>query len=79
LGHQLDTQHTGDLITRIDELTATTRRLNTDNEQLAHDNTALRHQLTDAEDSLAGARTSLRQMIKDQNADAQPTITGNSR
>lgn len=67
LGRQLNTLTHRELTDRIDELTRDNQRLTSHNHQLTTNNQQLTQQITDLQDDLAGARTSLRRMIRDTN------------
>ncbi|MGW3983560.1 DUF6262 family protein [Streptomyces mirabilis] len=68
LGQQLDQAPSQDLITRISELTKQNQQLITERDTLERTNTALEGQLAEAEEDLAAARTSLRQMMRTGNS-----------
>lgn len=72
LGRQLDALAHRELVSRIDELTRDNQRLADLNRQLTTDNQQLHQKVTDLEDDLAGARTSLRRMIRDTNQPENP-------
>ncbi|WP_449338815.1 DUF6262 family protein [Streptomyces chartreusis] len=67
LGQQLDQFGTADLGTRVDELTADNQRLEGELAQAQAHIEALTGQLQEAEDDLAAARTSIRQLIRTEN------------
>lgn len=67
LGQQLDQFGAADLSTRVDELTADNQRLQTDLDKAQTLVIDLTRQLTEADDDLAAARTSIRQLIRAEN------------
>ncbi|HET6481195.1 MAG TPA: DUF6262 family protein [Actinoplanes sp.] len=68
LGKQLDQYGAADLGTRVDELTALNQRLQKDLETAQALTADLTGQLNEAHDDLAAARTSIRQLIRAENA-----------
>ncbi|MCZ1012332.1 hypothetical protein [Streptomyces lydicus] len=67
LGQQLDQFGTADLGTRVDELTAENQSLQAQRDRTLAQVKALTVQLSEAQDDLAGARESLRRMIRTEN------------
>ncbi|WP_406102467.1 DUF6262 family protein [Streptomyces canus] len=67
LGQQIDQVGAADLGARVDELTAANQRLEGELAQEKARAEELQGRLTEAEDDLAGARTSLRRMIRSGN------------
>jgi chromosome segregation ATPase len=67
LGQQLDHVATGDLITRINELTEQNTQLITERDALEQRNAELDAKLAEAEEDLGSARISLRRMIRAEN------------
>ena len=70
LGQQLDQFSAADLGTRVDELTADNQRLQTDLDKAQTLVIDLTRHLTEADDDLAAARTSIRQLIRAENTTA---------
>lgn len=68
LDQQLDQTAAGDLVARIDELTRQYQLLATERDALRRENSELAQKLEEAEEDLAAARTSLREMIRRENA-----------
>ncbi|WP_329255020.1 DUF6262 family protein [Streptomyces sp. NBC_01478] len=68
LGRQLDHLGSQDLATRITELSQENVRLAVAEREVAATNRSLEQKVTQLEDDLAAARTSLRRMIREQNA-----------
>ncbi|MFD7163741.1 hypothetical protein [Streptomyces violascens] len=68
VGQQLDQAPSQGLITRISELTKQNQQLLTERDVLERANAALEGQLAEAEEDLAAARTSLRQMMRTGNS-----------
>lgn len=69
LGQQIDQVGAADLGARVDELTAANQRLEGELAQEKARAEELQGRLTETEDDLAGARTSLRRMIRSGNRD----------
>jgi D-alanyl-D-alanine dipeptidase len=67
LGARLDDIAKADFVTRVDELTSHSTELAATAAQLRADNRALHTRVRELEDGLAGARTSLRRMIRTEN------------
>lgn len=72
LGARLDNLAKADLLTRLDELTATNTELAASAEQHRLDNQALQARVAELEDDLAAARTSLRRVIRSENLTTAP-------
>lgn len=72
LGHQVNQLATKDLAARIDELTRANQQLTAELAQLRAEHDDLHRRLTEAEDDLVAARTSLRRMIRSENARLEP-------
>ncbi|TDC74527.1 hypothetical protein [Streptomyces hainanensis] len=68
LGHQLDQANSQDLVTRVQELTQTTADLEGRLHQAMGEKALLEGRVSELEDDLAAARTSLRRMIRAENA-----------
>ncbi|GAA3974025.1 hypothetical protein GCM10022384_25650 [Streptomyces marokkonensis] len=68
LGQQLDQAAAGDLVARIEELTRQYQLLATERDALRRENSELAQKLEEAEEDLAAARTSLREMIRRENS-----------
>ncbi|MFF6953818.1 DUF6262 family protein [Streptomyces iakyrus] len=68
LGQQLDQFGAADLGTRVDELTAENQRLQAERDNALAQVKGLTEQLNEAQDDLAGARESLRRMIRAENS-----------
>nr|WSW49212.1 DUF1664 domain-containing protein [Streptomyces sp. NBC_01001] len=68
LGQQLDQFGAAGLGTRVDELTAENERLQAERDDALAQVKGLNDQLSEAQDDLAGARESLRRMIRTENA-----------
>ncbi len=67
LGQQLDQFGAADLGTRVDELTAEHQRLQAERDEALAQVKDLTEQLSEAQDDLAAARTSIRQLIRTEN------------
>ncbi|MBL3805911.1 DUF6262 family protein [Streptomyces sp. BRB081] len=67
-GQQLDQVAAGDLITRINELTQQNERLIAERDALERERGDLEARLAETEENLGAARTSLRRMIRAENA-----------
>jgi predicted nuclease with TOPRIM domain len=72
LGQQLDQVHSRDLHQRIEQLDRENQQLNSKIARSAADNDRLTQKITELEDDLAAARTSLRKMIRAENAPLPP-------
>ncbi|MGW8985122.1 DUF6262 family protein [Streptomyces parvus] len=70
LGQQLEQAGSQDLVTRVQELTQATAHLEGRLHQVTGEKTSLQRRVVELEDDLAAARTSLRQMIKNQSKGA---------
>lgn len=68
LGQQLDQVAAGDLIARINELTQQNERLIAERDALERERSDLEARLAETEEDLGAARTSLRRMIRAENA-----------
>ena len=66
LGQQLDQHDGGELLARVDTLVAENRALTAKLQQSTTENVGLRRQITEMEEDIAGARTALRRMIREQ-------------
>lgn len=66
LGQQVEQLGTRDLAQRVNELTEENLRLSTAERAMTTANEELRHQIIELTDDLAGARTSLKRMIRNQ-------------
>jgi hypothetical protein len=73
LGQQLDQVATGDLTTRIHELTTHKAEVEALLNAKTVEADALGRRVTELEDELTAARTSLRQMIRDLSKGTSPT------
>lgn len=71
LGRELDALSSAGVADRIEELTRHNRRLAEQNQQFSLENEAARTRVDELETDLAAARTSLRRMIREQNAPTQ--------
>lgn len=72
LGARLDNVSKADLITPVEELTATNTDLAATTTRHRSDNQFLHQRVRDLEDDLAAARTSLRRMIRTENRPPEP-------
>jgi chromosome segregation ATPase len=72
LGQQLDQVGTADLVARVDELARQNDELMGETTRLRREKTELEDSLREAEEDLAAARSSLRRMIRDENAGQSP-------
>lgn len=70
LGQQLDQVGAADLVARVDELTRQHAELTADRDILQRQKVELGERLAEAEDDLAAARSSLRRMIRSENAES---------
>ncbi|MGH3812094.1 MAG: DUF6262 family protein [Pseudonocardiaceae bacterium] len=68
LGRDLDALTSAGLATRVDELSRHNQQLTDHNQQLTTENQVVRARVDELETDLAAARTSLRRMIREQNA-----------
>ncbi|WP_328863944.1 DUF6262 family protein [Streptomyces virginiae] len=68
LGQQLDQVGAADLVARVDELTRQHEELAAERDTLRREKTELAERLTETEEDLAAARSSLRRMIRTENA-----------
>lgn len=68
LGHQLDQANSRDLVTHVQELTQATAHLEGRLHQATEEKALLEGRVSELEDDLAAARTSLRRMIRAENA-----------
>ncbi|WP_406296512.1 DUF6262 family protein [Embleya sp. NBC_00888] len=68
LGQQLDQVAAGDLIARINELTQQNERLIAERDALERERAEFEAKLAETEEDLGAARTSLRRMIRSENA-----------
>ena len=73
LGRDLDALTSAGLATRVDELTRHNQQLTDHNQQLTTDNQVVHARVDELETDLAAARTSLRRMIREQNAGTGPS------
>jgi cell division protein FtsB len=73
LGQQLDQHDNGELLARVDSLVAENRGLTEKLRQSAQENAGLQKQVTELEEDIAGARTALRRMIREQTTDLSTT------
>lgn len=73
LGQQLDQHDNGELLARVDSLVAENRGLTEKLRQSAQENAGLQKQVTELEEDIAGARTALRRMIREQTTDLSIT------
>ncbi|GGP56298.1 DUF6262 family protein [Streptomyces sindenensis] len=72
LGQQLDQVGTADLVARVDELTRQNDELVGKTARLRREKTELEESLRETEEDLAAARSSLRRMIRAENAGPAP-------
>jgi chromosome segregation ATPase len=68
LGQQLDQVGSADLMARVDELTRQHEELNAEHNVLRREKAELEERLAETEEDLAAARSSLRRMIRSENA-----------
>ncbi|MFD5474557.1 DUF6262 family protein [Streptomyces sp. NPDC127105] len=68
LGHQLDQVGTANLTARVNELTRQQEEVMAERDVLRREKAELEERLAEAEDDLAAARSSLRRMIRTENA-----------
>lgn len=68
LGRQLDQIDQGELLARVDALTAENRRLTEKLRQCSREKSGLSNRITELEEDIAAARTALRRMIKEQSS-----------
>ncbi|WP_405481245.1 DUF6262 family protein [Streptomyces anulatus] len=68
LGHQLDQVGAADLVARVDELTNQNNELIGERDVLVQQKAELEARLAEAEEDLAATRSSLRRMIRSENA-----------
>jgi septal ring factor EnvC (AmiA/AmiB activator) len=73
LGQQLDQHDNGELLARVDSLVAENGGLTEKLRQSAQENAGLQKQVTELEEDIAGARTALRRMIREQTTDLSIT------
>ncbi|MFD7338494.1 hypothetical protein ACFV98_21165 [Streptomyces violascens] len=72
LGQQLDQVGTADLVARVDELTRQHEELTAERNTLQREKAELEERIVEIEEELAAARSSLRRMIRAQNAGPAP-------
>lgn len=72
LGQQLDQAGAADLVARVDELTRQHEELTAERDTLQRQKAELEEQLAESEEDLAAARSSLRRMIRAENAGPEP-------